>query len=612
MSKWIRNLRSVLDDKPVVLLHGNVRDRYIDEQESVFENLTKLLENIARQLPISFNRLVFYDPAGRERVIDLSERRDIGSADRPSNELADTEPLVVSRQQEPPSRTLARLAGELREPHQSLFSVIFYLDKLVPYKTSYADEEREALLWLEKAIENIASQNRLVLVALRDTMVPIELYTHSPKCRLLGIPLPDKADRKRYLGHQLLGEHQHLELIADLTDGLYLIELAHITDDVREARTTDANEIRRIVNRYRIGEQEDYWNSLSIEKLDGAYDWFTDTEGVKGQDQAVNKVAEVLAVARAGLSGLASGTTAKPKGTLFFAGPSGVGKTFVAKKLAKFLFNTEEAFTRFDMSEFKEEHTVSKLIGSPPGYVGYEQGGMLTNAVRERPFSVVLFDEFEKAHPRIMDIFLQMLDEGRLTDSRGQTVFFTETVIIFTSNIGCRTLDNRGNRIIELAALESILENTELSFDDKQQSIRDHFLHSVEQFFMFEISRPELLNRIGSNIVSFNYIHSAEIQRKIVASHLSRISDEFEDKYRQKGFGLVVDDEVITFLVEKHGKKMAQFGGRGVTNALESEIIRVLARAVLQVEYGRQSRVQFRIAIREHRLRVELDRVEVE
>jgi ATP-dependent Clp protease ATP-binding subunit ClpA len=612
MSKWISNLRAVLDDKPVVLLHGNVRDRYIDEQGSIFENLTKLLENLACQLPISFNRLVFYDLAGRERVRDLSAARDPALGARPSNEFEDTKPQASSRQQEPPSRTLARWARDLSEPHQSVFSVIFYLDKLVPYKTSYSEEEREALLWLEKAIENIARENRLVMVALRDTMVPIELYTHSPKCRLLVVPLPDKADRKRYLGHQLLGEHEHLDLIADLTDGLYLMELAHITDEVREARTADANQIRRIVNRYRIGEQEDYWNSISIAKLDGAFEWFTDTEGVKGQDQAVNKVEEVLALARAGLSGIASGTTAKPKGTLFFAGPSGVGKTFVAKKLAKFLFNTEEAFTRFDMSEFKEEHTVSKLIGSPPGYVGYEQGGMLTNAVRERPFSVVLFDEFEKAHPRIMDIFLQMLDEGRLTDSRGQTVFFTETVIILTSNIGCRTLDNRGNPITELAALDSILANTELSFEESQQSIRNHFLRAVEQFFMFEISRPELLNRIGSNIVPFNYIHSPEIQREIVASHLKRIEGEFEDKYRQSGYHLVVDDEVLGFLVEKHGRQMARFGGRGVTNALESEIIRLLARAVLQAEYDRRSGVRFRITLSEQRLRVEAGSAEIE
>lgn len=605
MSKWISNLRAMLDDKPVVLLHGNVRDRYIDDQGFLFENLTQLLKNVACSQRSSFSRLIFYDPAGCERVIALDERHDAAGG-RASNEFADTEPQASSRQQETPSRTLARWARDLSEPHQRVFSVIFYLDKLVPYKTSYADEERESLLWLEKAIENISPENRLVLVALRDTMVPIEVYTHSPKCSLLVIPLPDKADRARYLGRQL-GEHKHLELIADLTDGLYLIELADITGSVGEAGSADANEIRRIVNRYRIGEQEDYWSSLSIEKLDCAFDWFTRTEGVKGQDAAVNKVTEVLIVAKAGLSGMASGTTAKPRGTLFFAGPTGVGKTFVAKKLAKFLFNTEEAFTRFDMSEFKEEHTVSKLIGSPPGYVGYEQGGMLTNSVRQRPFSVVLFDEFEKAHPRIMDIFLQMLDEGRLTDSRGQTVFFTETVIIFTSNIGCRTLDNRGNKILEMEDLEKILDGAEPSIEKKQESIRNHFLRAVEQFFMFEISRPELLNRIGNNIVPFNFIHDPDTQRQIVASHLKRIESEFEDKYRQSGFHLAVDDKLVSFLVEKHTKQMSQFGGRGVTTALHSEIISVLARSLLQVQYSGRLGVQFRITLREQSLRVEVD-----
>ena len=506
MSKWIYNLRNTLNDNSVTLLHGNVRDRYIDENGQIFENLTSLLRSFANQPEGSFTNTVFYDPVGRERRENIGNQTVQPGSSSKNNELSTTQPTDGAHKVEPPSRTLSRWAQELSEPHQNRFAVLFYLDKLVPYKTSYNEDERECLLWLEKIIENIALQNRLVMVALRDTMVPIELYIQSPKCRVLAIPIPDKTDRKRYLVHKL-GQHEHLELITDLTDGLYLRELDHIVEATRQQEKPGNKEIRRLVNRYRIGEQEDYWGSLSIEKLDGACDWLTRTEGIKGQDQAVQKVVEVLAMARAGMSGIASGTTSKPKGVLFFAGPTGVGKTFLAKKLAKFLFGTEEAFTRFDMSEFKEEHTVSKLIGSPPGYVGYEQGGTLTNAVRERPFSVVLFDEIEKAHPKIMDIFLQLLDEGRLTDSRGQTVFFTETVIIFTSNIGCRTIDSRGNHLAEREQLDSILQSGDAPIGAKQILTREHFLRAVEEFFMLEISRPELLNRIGSNIVPFNYIH---------------------------------------------------------------------------------------------------------
>lgn len=596
MSKWIQNLAAVLDDKPIVLLHGNVRDRYIDDDGKVFDSLTVLLEHLARKVPQRFSRMVFYDLASRERTVHLMDRVAPQGNAAPPAEFEDTAPNAGPRQQEPPARYLARIASELSEPHQRVISVIHYLDKLIPYRTSYSDEECERLLWLEKAIENIALENRLVLVALSDSMVPIEVYTHSPNCRLLAIPLPDKTDREAYIRRQL-GRHEHLELMADLTDGLYLTELTHIAENVKESNLADANEIRRIVNRYRIGEQEDYWGSLSITKLDSAFDWFTTTGGIKGQDQAVQKVAEVLALARAGLSGIASGTTAKPKGAVFFAGPTGVGKTFVAKKLARFLFNTEEAFTRFDMSEFKEEHTVSKLIGSPPGYIGYERGGMLTNAVRERPFSVVLFDEIEKANPKIMDIFLQLLDEGRLTDSRGQTVFFTETVIIFTSNIGCRTLDGRGNVLEEQENLRKLLDRSELSDAERQQSVREHFLASVEKFFLFEISRPELLNRIGSNIVPFNYIDSVETQREIVSSHLTRIAEEFKEKYRANSFQLTIDPAVPAFMTSRYGDKMTQFGGRGITNALEVEIVRVLAREVLRAEYAGKAGVDFRVRV---------------
>ncbi|MCS7305549.1 MAG: AAA family ATPase [Thermoguttaceae bacterium] len=310
-------------------------------------------------------------------------------------------------------------------------------------------------------------------------------------------------------------------------------------------------------------------------------------------------------MARAGLSGIASGTSSKPRGVLFFAGPTGVGKTYLAKKLAKFLFGTEEAFIRFDMSEFKEEHTVSKLIGSPPGYVGYEQGGALTNAVRTRPFSVILFDEVEKAHPKIMDIFLQILDDGRLTDSRGQTVFFTETVIIFTSNLGTRTHNTHGYPIAERAELEEILQNTSMDEEQIAQQIREHFVRSVVQFFVYEISRPELLNRIGNNIVPFNYIHTHDAQRLIVGSHLRRIQRDFEDRFRAEGFRLQISPELADWFVERFGREMAQYGGRGITNALDKELVPLLARAVLQAEYHGWKNHHFTIQIDQDRLQLQ-------
>jgi len=596
MSVWIRNLHSGVETRQVVILHGNVRDRYIDDSGRVYENLTGLLSDLARRLPLALSELVFYDPGRELRSVPLT-----GAASEPrraperNDEFSDTRAAEQPREQPEPTVALSRWADELSATDTNRFHVLFYLDKLVAYKNTYDEKEKGYLLRLEKVIENITPNNRLVLVALQDTLVPIELYTNSPKACVLPVPVPDKEDRIAYLRHTLGSNFDHLDLLGDLSDGLFLRDLDHIAAEVSSAPQWGARDLRRLVNKYRIGEQEDHWSKLSIDHLNGAVRWFVEKQGVKGQEEPIRKVVDMLCVARAGLAGMASGTASKPRGVLFFAGPTGVGKTFLAKKLAQFLFSTEEAFLRYDMSEYKEDHTVSKLIGSPPGYVGSERGGMLTNAVRERPFSVVLFDEIEKAHPKIMDIFLQMLDEGRLTDSRGQTMFFTETVIIFTSNLGTRTTDSHGRPIDEREALDKIVADDGLDYEEKKSRIREHFTRSVERFFMFEISRPELLNRIGNNIVPFNYIHTPDVQREIIGSHLRRIKGDFEDRYRAAGHRLEIDGQVALWLVDRYGDRIATFGGRGITNAIDDELVAPLARAVLKAEHLQLKATVFRV-----------------
>ena len=592
MSVWIRNLRDTLKHYPVLILHGNVRDKYIDEEDRVYENLTALLKHIRSLLPQAFEKTIFYDAVEHERQENATDPSGLSSPPMPGASRSDldaTAPRAGGDSLIPPSRVFARWNRMLRQSEHNHFIVVFYLDKVVPFKSSLTFEEMQTLLWLEKAIENIQPNHRLILVALQDSFVPVELYLHAPNCRILPVPMPDKLDRLSYVQHRLGNKLQEYhELLADLTDGLFLRDVERIVREVSRSESASLNEVRRMVNKYRIGEQEDYWEALDIKKLSSAMTWFEKEEGVKGQKEPIRRLVQMLCLARAGLSGIASGARAKPKGVLFFAGPTGVGKTYLAKKLAKFLFSSEDAFLRFDMSEYKEEHTVSKLIGSPPGYVGYERGGVLTNAVRERPFCVILFDEIEKAHPRIMDIFLQILDDGRLMDSRGQTVFFTESIIIFTSNLGTRTTDSLGRSIDEREQLETILGDQTLSDEERQRRVREHFVQCVEHFFMYEISRPELLNRIGHNIVPFNYIHSEDVQREIVSSHLQRIKQDFEEQYKKRGYSLEWQSDVVDWLVKKHSERIALFGGRGITNAIEQEIVVPLSIAVLQRMKGFQ------------------------
>lgn len=473
------------------------------------------------------------------------------------------------------------LEEEITSIDEKKIFIINYIDKITAYAPDgmYSEPTAELVTLIQKIIENISENNRLIMIALRDTMIPVEYYTNSPRVAVMEIPLPDRAERHLYYSTTLSSTNissDQIDLLSNITEGLYMKDLENILSDVLaeldENQEPSSSMLRKIVNRYRIGTEEDPWSGIPLTGppkglLDSAENWFL--ERVVGQDHAVREIVNAIKKARSGVVGLASGGQSKPKATFFFAGPTGVGKTFLAKKLAEYLFDTEEAFIRFDMSEFKEEHTVSKLIGSPPGYVGYDQGGQLTNAIKNRPFSVILFDEIEKAHPKIMDIFLQILDDGRLTDSRGQTVFFTESVIIFTSNIGTRTVDSMGNPTSEQRELDEIINDSGLSESERERRVREHFTGKVREFFMYEISRRELLNRIGSHIIAFNYLNKADSQVNIIENKLKDISENFRDKFAGRGYRLHFSPELTDYFLEGYGDSISEFGGRGLVNALK-------------------------------------------
>ena len=219
---------------------------------------------------------------------------------------------------------------------------------------------------------------------------------------------------------------------AQMTDGLPLVALADIAQ-LADRQGIGFRDVDDAVQCYKVGVTENPWKKDYLrERIADALPFIE--ERVRGQRPAVTKTIDILMRSVMGLTGAqarASGN--RPRGVLFFAGPTGVGKTELAKTLTQLIFGDERAYIRFDMSEFAEEHTGARLLGAPPGYIGYDAGGELTNAVREKPFSVVLFDEIEKAHPRILDKFLQILEDGRLTDGRGETAYFSEAILVFTS-----------------------------------------------------------------------------------------------------------------------------------------------------------------------------------
>jgi ATP-dependent Clp protease ATP-binding subunit ClpB len=272
---------------------------------------------------------------------------------------------------------------------------------------------------------------------------------------------------------------------------------------------------------------------------------------VIGQDDAINAVANAIRRARAGLQ-----DPNRPLGSFLFLGPTGVGKTELARALAQFLFDDEQAMIRIDMSEYQEKHTVSRMIGAPPGYVGYEESGQLTEAVRRRPYSVVLFDEVEKAHPEVLNVLLQLLDDGRLTDGKGRTVDFKNTVVIMTSNLGSHLITERS-----MGEGGSIDEGTRRQV---MEALREHF-------------RPEFLNRIDE-IIFFHALgreHLKQIVDIQIAGLLKRLEErkihvELSDRAKEQ---IVRDGYDPTY------------GARPLKRTIQRQVLDPLALRVLEGDF---------------------------
>ncbi len=270
---------------------------------------------------------------------------------------------------------------------------------------------------------------------------------------------------------------------------------------------------------------------------------------VIGQDEALQAVANAVRRARAGLQ-----DPNRPIGSFIFLGPTGVGKTETAKALAEFMFDDERAMVRLDMSEYMEKHAVARMIGAPPGYVGYDEGGQLTEAVRRRPYSVVLFDEIEKAHPDVFNVLLQILDDGRLTDSKGRVVDFKNTVLIMTSNLGSREIQ----AALNVNPLVDVEETT------TKRRIRDSVLVVLKDHF-----KPEFLNRID-DIVIFEQLNKAEIAQ-IIDVQLEKLRKNLADR----GIVIVLEDSAKDLLVQEGYDPI--YGARPLKRAIQTQIQNPLA-----------------------------------
>jgi len=330
-------------------------------------------------------------------------------------------------------------------------------------------------------------------------------------------------------------------------------ELAKVQKDVRMLKEeVDAEDIAEIISK---------WTGIPVTKmLEGEREKLVHMEEnlmkrVIGQEDAVIAVSNAIRRSRAGLQ-----DENRPIGSFIFLGTTGVGKTELAKALAEFLFDDEKAVVRIDMSEYMEKFSVSRLIGAPPGYVGYEEGGQLTEAVRRRPYCVVLLDEIEKAHPDVFNILLQVLDEGRLTDSQGRTVNFKNTIIIMTSNLGSHLIQEKLHSINE--------QNRDEVMNELKVRLMDLLKATI---------RPEFLNRVDE-IILFKPLTSNEI-RQIVDLQLQYLVNKLE----RNNMKLTIDDDVKDWL-GKLGFDIA-FGARPLKRTIQKQVTNILSEKILRAEF---------------------------
>lgn len=569
-------LKREIGIKRCIIIDGNVGDVYLNEKKQIVDLKTYLMDMLKN---MEYDDVLYWDRVEgldgditRLSVIDGVEvEGEAYSFDDDDEQQSQNEQKTGSGQFKEPSEIFNIVFKNLKKPNRKTAFVLNWADYLFTAGGQLPPDERELLTLLGKAVKDKkveylsaeVNDSTVILITSKLAMFPISFYQANPEVACVTLSRPDRIERERMLekiesgfdvklkpGESLMTcdkKNEYVDMLDDFTNR-EIIQMARLS------RKEGKMPFEQLYLLFKYGEKDNPWEKLDYNAVKNIKKILS--ERVVGQEEAIEKVEKVVVKAYMGLTGIhKSSSRSAPKGVLFFVGPTGVGKTELSKALAKFLFGDEQACIRFDMSEYAQENSDQKLIGAPPGYVGYEEGGQLTNAVKEKPFSIILFDEIEKAakpNPRILDIFLQILEDGRLTDSKGETVYFSESVIIFTSNLGA----------------------SEVSSNGSNEDVAQEFIKIVKNYFDNEIKRPEILGRIGySNIVPFNFIKDREFSVKIARSKLRPVQRAILEKYR---IDLEFEDE-LKFIDYILGGADSNKGGRDILNAINDKLLDELA-----------------------------------
>ncbi len=556
--------------KKCVIIDGNVGDVYLDEKNKIV-TLREFLEEMLKKM--DYQDIVYWDRVeGAIGQVDNLKIIDEVEVEGSAYELDDEEENTKKQQGlfKEPAEILNIVYKNMIDKKKKTAFIINWSEYLFS-TNGLSNEERQNITLLGKAIKDRKvdyfnkdyNESVVIIILNKASGIPISFYQGNPEIEIITLQKPDRKERKDLIqkiedsfdvklknGTDSLLDNENIECI-DLLDDFTNREIIQLS---RMSRKEEKTSFEKLFYLFKYGEKENPWESLEQSRIKKIKEELS--QSVIGQDEAIAKIEKTVIKAYMGLTGMHKASSKSiPKGVFFFVGPTGVGKTELSKALAKFLFGDEQAYIRFDMSEYVQENSDQKLIGAAPGYVGYEEGGQLTNAVKEHPFSVILFDEIEKAakpNPRILDIFLQILEDGRLTDSKGETVYFGNTIIVFTSNLGAN----------------------QVKASEDREGVAKEFIDIVKDYFDNELKRPELLGRIGySNIIPFNFISDRKFQYKICKLKLKHIIDGILEKYK---FELKFEEEKDSIDYILKGADISK-GGRDILNAINDRLLDPIA-----------------------------------
>ena len=626
-SKWQRELLVFSRLVNTVVLTGNINDQHpiVNEREQKIQGFCSLEVYLARTCQsLGYQAVLFYNPIDGFYIINgLQQKIDV-------LELAEnTVKAVASGQGNGQNGSLGLTKRKSTVGNDSLFPesiedaahivnlLLTHCDTTIAVIVSFSSRmtarpddldmnERFTFMHFHEGALNARKnhagdpssqdfqnnpmiQNQLFLIADKINDLPAWYYLSHPSLKNINIPKPDYRMRGQIItgyaanfpGYKEATDDERKlfnEVFVGSTESFTTQDIARVFQ-IAKFSNLDIHGIDKAILLYKHGVQDNPWLKLDAKKLAGAEEQIK--KRVLGQDVVVKAAVDIVKRAAMGMSGLQhSSSSSKPRGILFLAGPTGTGKTELAQALTELIFLDERNMIRFDMSEYRQEQSDQRLLGAPPGYVGYEAGGQLTNAVREHPFSVLLFDEIEKAHPSVMDKFLQVLEDGRITDGRGDTVYFQDCLIIFTSNLGITipSPDNPGVRV----------QNVSYETDKDYQTVKGKILHGVRHYFNDELGRPELLNRIGNNILVFDYIREDSLKPILTKQINSIARNLWSDKHIQLIVNESAEDNLFKFAVDDLPKGQ---GGRGIGNMMEEVLINPLARFMFDNSVTRDTTV---------------------